>query len=143
MPLSKNTNRLSILVLFLCIIRFHIRSLPTTVSVYLFDALLLFVLIVKNQTLRISNDSAICCVSLMIISVFKTMIGLGDADTILALIKIVYYCVAFSEITLLLYYDFTPELFEKIIKFCFWYNIIIIIIQLFSLPGISNNLFCE
>lgn len=128
----------SVLLLLFCLLRLHIRSIPVTISVYAFDLAILLLVLFRTTNKAVSKHLALSISALGCIITLKMFFGLGDADTFLAYIKIIYYCIVLYSFTSIFKEELSEKQLRKILLFCFWYNFIIVIIQLLAIPGIGN-----
>lgn len=135
---SKNIKWIDFIILC-SLIRPHPTIVPDVVSVYFFDVVIIAVLFAALRRIYINKTGLVFFALLTLIVLIKNLAGLGDVDTWLSLFKILFYILVFTNLKLLIEKcGYNEKNFDKVIKFCYIFNVVICIIQLLDLPVIGT-----
>ncbi len=139
MTVRQNSKGVVTLLILMVLIRPHVTFLPDVVSVYLFDVVGISLLLLTSNRLRIERNAVIGILCLTVTTFLKTIIVGFETDVFLAGGKIAYYAVFYRLFCQLCdRKKYEVYVFDKVLKFCFYYNIVICIIQLIEPPALGS-----
>ncbi|WP_028042303.1 O-antigen ligase family protein [Candidatus Stoquefichus massiliensis] len=135
------------IILLLIFLRPHFSNLTSVVSTYLIDLIIIGLLMItsfknRNGKIKINENLSryfLLMLMLIIPMLFNIFFIGGDFVGIIDYVKIVYYIIVYiCLVNLLAKIDYSEEEIIRMIQKYFYINVCIALIQLFSIPVISN-----
>lgn len=130
--------RLICFIIICNFLRFHPLFLPSILAVYSFDAIIFLALFVYTKRLTVNRVVSSALFMLIIFALIKSVIIGIEMDVWLAIAKLYYYCFVYERLSSIAKGKYKIEDFNALLNFCLFFNVTLIIIQLFDIPLLED-----